>query len=206
MTGMISAAQALQRLCEGNERFVRRLRDEGHADVSFDLQQLVADQRPFAIVLGCSDSRAPVEIIFDQGPGDLFVVRVAGNIVAPSLIGSIEFAATKFGTGLVVVLGHTRCGAVAESLAVMRGEATAPSANLQEIIEHIGPTLTSLPDSCAAEELARLATRANVQHSMRELLSGSAILSGLVDEQRLTIVGAEYALESGRVEFFADGA
>ncbi|MBT8137586.1 MAG: carbonic anhydrase [Gammaproteobacteria bacterium] len=203
---MLSAAEALQRLREGNGRFVGRLRDSGHAEVSFDLDQLVADQRPFAIVLGCSDSRAPVEIIFDQGPGDLFVVRVAGNIVAPSLIGSIEFAATKFDTGLVVVLGHSRCGAIAESLAVMRGETTAPSDNLQEIIASIGPTLESLPHTCDQNELARRATRANVEHSMRELLRRSEILSRLVDEQRLTIVGAEYALESGRVEFFADGA
>lgn len=203
---MLPATEALQQLREGNDRFVARLRESGHADVSFDLEQLVADQRPFAIVLGCSDSRAPVEIIFDQGPGDLFVVRVAGNIVAPSLIGSIEFAATKFGTGLVVVLGHTRCGAIAESLAVMRGEATAPSDNLHEIIASIGPTLESLPDNCDPQELARSAIRANVEHSMHELVARSAILSGLVDEQRLTIVGAEYALESGRVEFFAGGA
>src|SRR5450432_4889311 len=112
---MILAREALALLQEGNRRFVSDISNRD-ANASGVRRRLAASQEPFAAILGCSDSRVPVEIVFDQGLGDLFVIRVAGNIVAPSLIGSVEFAAEQFGTRLVVVLGHSRCGAIETTL------------------------------------------------------------------------------------------
>jgi carbonic anhydrase len=200
---MISASAALDRLRTGNARYVR---NETTARVS-DLNRsaLTAGQTPFAIILGCSDSRVPAELVFDQGLGDLFVIRVAGNIVAPSQVGSVEFAAEKLGSRLVVVMGHTSCGAVAATLdAVMSGNA-ADSRNIRSIIDRVRCSVEIARESAPAndrEALLRQATRANVRIACNQLRHGSDIIERLIDQEGLVVVGAEYSIESGAVEFF----
>jgi len=202
---MLPARQALQLLREGNERFVRDTRSHA-TDASRSHRGALADgQEPFAIILGCSDSRVPAEIVFDQGLGDLFVIRVAGNIVAPSQIGSVEFAASKFGTRLVVVLGHSRCGAVEATLEELKRPSANQSRNLRSIVDRVRPSvesllLTDLRHDPAA--LIRGAVRANVRVSAGQLRHGSELLESLIAREGLLIVGAEYSLESGIVEFF----
>jgi carbonic anhydrase len=203
---MLSGAEALARLREGNRRFAA---DQGTA-VSNQAQReaLVTRQEPFAIVLGCSDSRVPAELVFDQGFGDLFVIRVAGNIVAPSQIGSVEFAAARFGTRLVVVLGHTQCGAITATLEELLGKASTSSRNLRSIVNRVKPsveTLLSAGGIADLDKLAEHAVRANVRASVNHLRHGSELLESLIDERGLIIVGACYSLETGVVTFF-DGA
>jgi carbonic anhydrase len=165
----------------------------------------VTGQQPFAIILGCSDSRVPAEIVFDQGLGDLFVIRVAGNIVAPSQIGSVEFAADRFGTRLVVVLGHSQCGVVLATLQELQRPDEAHSRSLRSIVDRVRPSVESLLASDLAEDpdgLVREAVRANVRVSANQLRHGSEILERLIERDGLQVVGAEYSLESGVVHFF----
>lgn len=203
---MISAEEALERLRNGNSRFVSGLRSDGIR--SNDLRRALTkdQQNPFAIILGCSDSRVPAEIVFDQGLGDLFVIRVAGNIVASSQIGSVEFAASNFGTPLAVVLGHSQCGAVLATLEYLRDpERREHSANSRSIIDRIRPSVEKLLESEHAddtEQLAEAAVRANVEASVNRLMHGSEILEELIGRNALRVVGAEYSLETGAVEFF----
>jgi carbonic anhydrase len=192
--------QALARLVEGNRRFREDNRTTGASAWSSHLA--TSEQRPFAIVLGCSDSRTPVEILFDQGFGDLFVVRVAGNIVAPSIIGSIEFAASEFGSRLIVVMGHTRCGAVTATVREIETGAGSASKNIRSITQRIAPHIEQLLRAGGGEGMLREAVRANVQASADHLRHGSAILEELVASGRLVVVGAEYELETGMVHFF----
>jgi carbonic anhydrase len=182
----------------GNQRFI-----EGTAQArgGFDAQKMAAPQKPFAIVLGCSDSRTPVEILFDQGFGDLFVVRIAGNIVAPSGVGSVEFAASQFGTRLVVVMGHTQCGAITASLNAIQSGTGPESKNLRSITDRIVPHIEAIARKGSGAEAHREAMRANVRNSVDHLRHGSAILEELVLKGRLRVVGAEYDLETGRVTF-----
>jgi carbonic anhydrase len=201
---MLNAVEALARLREGNRRFVA-----GHiaspALSSRARAALVAGQEPFAIVLGCSDSRVPAELVFDQSFGDLFVIRVAGNIVAPSQVGSVEFAASRFGTSLVVVMGHSQCGAIVATLEELQGQPTNQSRNLQSIVNRVRPSVETLlagGRSVDPETLLREAVRANVRASVSHLRHGSELLEKLVLETGLLIVGAEYSLETGVVEFF----
>jgi len=201
---LIPAAEALERLREGNRRFVADARTADAATGPLR-RNLVDGQEPIAVILGCSDSRVPVEIVFDQGLGDLFVIRVAGNVVAPSQVGSVEFAAERFGTRLVVVLGHTRCGAVQATLEELQRPTGGPSRNLSSIVDRIRPSVegllaTGLRDD--PEALARQAVRANVRVSAEHLRHGSEILERLIRRDGLLVVGAEYALETGVVEFF----
>ena len=201
----IDAREALARLRDGNRRFVEGVRSLDALASASRRAQLVGGQQPFAIVLGCSDSRVPAELVFDQGFGDLFVIRVAGNIVAPSQIGSVEFAATRFGTRLVVVMGHSRCGAIAATLEELRRPDAQPSRNLRSIVERIRPSVESLLESpLRADEAALIAhaVRANVRASANQLRHGSEIIEELVARQGLVIAGAEYSLETGKVEFF----
>ncbi len=206
---MISAREALERLREGNRRFASDLRSRETLLGGARRSELTAGQEPFAIILGCSDSRVPAEIVFDQGLGDLFVIRVAGNIVAPSQIGSVEFAAERFGTRLVVVLGHSSCGAVLATLDQLRKPAQHQSRNLRSIIDRIRPSVEALlatelrhdPDA-----LVRNAVRANVRVSASHLRHGSEALEHLIQREGLVVVGAEYSLESGIVDFFDDAA
>ncbi len=202
---MISAHDALERLREGNHRFVEsRDRDPARSDAS-RRRALVQGQAPHTIILGCSDSRVPAEIIFDQGLGDLFVIRVAGNIVAPSQVGSVEFAADRFGTRLVVVLGHSRCGAVTATLAALSDSEMPPSPNLRSIVDRIRPHVQDLWEASPSRDpdaLMRDAVRANIRASVDHLKHGSRILESLGRESGLLVVGAEYDLESGVVDFF----
>ena len=202
---MIPAAEALQRLQEGNIRFTLNVRGADAFLTQSRREELSRNQEPFAIILGCADSRVPAEIVFDQGLGDLFVIRIAGNIVAPSGIGSVEFAASRFGTRLVVVLGHQRCGAITATLEELRRPTENQSRNLRSIVDRIRPSVEGLLDAELTldnEQLIQEAVRANIRASVRQLRKGSDILEGLVRDGSLTIVGAEYSLETGVVEFF----
>ena len=201
---MIPAVEALQRLREGNARFVADVRSHATDASRSHRGDLAAGQEPFAIILGCSDSRVPAEIVFDQGLGDLFVIRVAGNIVAPSQIGSVEFAAAKFNTRLVVVLGHSRCGAVTETLEQLQ-RPSSQSRNLYSIVDRVRPSVEALLATDLRhdpEALIRDAVRANVRVSASQLRHGSELLESLIAREGLLVVGAEYSLESGVVEFF----
>lgn len=194
---MIPGQEALERLREGNRRFV--------ANAAGPAGRPSGVQQPFAIILGCSDARVPAELVFSQGFGDLFVIRVAGNIVAPSQIGSVEFAAERFGTRLAVVLGHTQCGAVAATLEELRQPQANQSPNLRAIVERIRPSVEPLLDQPVAKDpqaLYERAVRANVDASVHQLRNGSALLERLIAGQGLLIVGAEYHVEEGTVEFW----
>ena len=197
---MLSASEALKRLQAGNRRFATN-RFADHA-VESSRQQSVDGQTPFAIVLGCSDSRVPAEMIFDQGLGDLFVIRVAGNIVAPSQIGSVEFAAAQFGTRLVVVLGHSRCGAVRATLDELERSIENRSTNLRSIVDRIRPAVQPLLANTPAEHLEEHAIRANIRASADHLRHGSEIIESLIQKEGLLVIGAEYSLETGEVDFF----
>jgi carbonic anhydrase len=205
---MISGYEALARLRDGNRRVAAGLPDlVGTLDES-RRRALTGGQQPFAVILGCSDSRVPAELVFGQGFGDLFVIRVAGNIVAPSQVGSVEFAAARLGTRLAVVLGHTQCGAVAATLEELRQPLTHRSPNLRAIVDRIRPAVEPLIGMALEREPDALmghAVRANIRAAADHLRHGSAILEGLVQREGLLIVGAEYCLETGVVDFF-DGA
>jgi carbonic anhydrase len=167
--------------------------------------ELAKSQEPFAILLGCSDSRVPAEIVFDRGLGDLFVIRVAGNIVAPSQVGSVEFAAERFGTPLVVVLGHSQCGAILATLEELRRPTENQSRNLRAIVDRVRPSVEGLLATDLGHDLETLvkqAVRANIRASANHLRHGSQVLEQLIQDDRLLVVGAEYSLETGAVEFF----
>ncbi len=201
----LSASEAFDRLKEGNLRFAS---DDCYRETTTSQslrRELAEGQEPFAIILGCSDSRVPAELVFDQGLGDLFVIRVAGNIVAPSLIGSVEFAATKFGTRLVVVLGHSQCGAIEATLEAIQHPEWDQSENLCSIVDRVRPSVEGLLASELDNdpvELMRRAVRANVIASVRQLRDGSSVLESLIADDGLVVVGAEYSLETGLVDFF----
>jgi len=202
---MISAREALERLREGNRRFVADI--HGHSTFTNQTRrrELVAGQEPLAIILGCSDSRVPAEIVFDQGLGDLFVIRVAGNIVASSQVGSIEFAAERFGTRLVIVLGHSMCGAVRATLEELERPQENRSPNLRSIVDRIRPAVETLLETELRQKpdtLLRYAVRANIRASANHLRHGSQILEHLLQQDGLLVVGAEYSLETGIVDFF----
>ena len=202
---MISAREALARLREGNGRFATGVRSRDMLASQTRRSELAAGQEPFAIILGCSDSRVPAEIIFDQGLGDLFVIRVAGNIVASSQVGSVEFAAERFGTPLVVVLGHSRCGAVLATLEELMRPREKQSRNLRSIVDRIRPSVEALLATELkhdSEALVRNAVRSNVRASANQLRHGSEVLEPLIQGERLLVVGAEYSLETGIVDFF----
>ena len=202
---MITGLEGLGRLREGNARFVaNQMRTLDHAHES-RRAELVSGQAPFAIVLGCSDSRVPAELVFDQGFGDLFVIRVAGNIVAPSQVGSVEFAAERYGTSLVVVMGHTQCGAILATLEELTGGAASTSGNLRSIVDRVRPSVSTVIAAARGTDpnaLVSLAVRANVRASVDHLRHGSALLERLIERNGLLIVGAEYSLETGVVDFF----
>ena len=205
MTIIVPAREALARLKEGNRRFASHERGSDPFLSHTPLAELAARQNPFAIILGCSDSRVPAEIVFDQGLGDLFVIRVAGNIVAPSQVGSVEFAAARFGTQLVVVLGHSDCGAVVATLEEIQQPTDNQSRNLQAIVDRVRPSVEGLLATDLAldrDELIDRAVRANIQSSVDHLRHGSAVLEQLIRDEGLLVVGAEYSLDTGVVEFF----
>ena len=196
---MIPASEALERLREGNKRFASGNANTQLSNCQARRAELIDAQAPFAVIVACSDSRVPVELLFNQGLGDLFVIRVAGNIVAPSQIGSVEFAASNLGTRLVVVLGHSNCGAVDATLKELSQEQETRSPNLQSIVNRIRPALEVLDNPSLRDAVA-----ANVRNSVEHLRHGSDILEKLIDSDDLTVIGAEYSIESGVVEFFDD--
>ena len=198
---MVTAGEALRRLRDGNRRFVeKRCKPEriGHQP-----SRTTGRQQPFAIILGCSDSRAPAALVFDQDLGDLFVVYVAGNIASPSQLGSIEYAAASLATPLVVVMGHSGCGAVQAAVAQVRDPALEYSDNLQSIVDFIRPSVEALRAGASRddESLAERSVRKNIMRTVRHLRQDSEILNALVEKGKLLIVGAEYSLETGEVEF-----
>jgi carbonic anhydrase len=202
---MRAARRALERLREGNGRFVAGASVRGTLVGQARRRELAAGQEPFAIILGCSDSRVPAEIVFDQGLGDLFVIRVAGNIVAPSQIGSVEFAAGRFGTRLVVVLGHSACGAILATVEELRRPSGDQSRNLRAIVDRIRPSVEPLLATGLGRDpdaLVRQAVRTNIRVSADHLRHGSGVLEQLIKEDGLLVVGAEYSLETGVVDFF----
>jgi carbonic anhydrase len=201
---MIPAADALQLLRDGNGRFVANVRSHDSATEA-RRAEVAAGQEPFAIILGCSDSRVPAEIVFDQGLGDLFVIRVAGNIVAPSQVGSVEFAAERYGTRLVVVLGHSQCGAILATIDELKRPTLNQSRNLHSIVDRIRPTIEPLLRTELEQDRDAFVTnavRANVRSSVSHLRHGSEMLEQLIEKNNLVVVGAEYSLETGVVDFF----
>ena len=202
---MVPAREALERLLEGNRRFVDETRTSEALASAKRRNALTTGQAPFAVILGCSDSRVPVEIIFDQGLGDLFVIRVAGNIVAPSQVGSVEFAAERFETRLVVVLGHSSCSAIDTTLQELQRPTTHQSRNLYSIVDRIRPGVESLLATELRndpEALLHHAVRANIRAAANQLRHGSEIIEQLIRTEGLRVVGAEYSLETGVVDFF----
>ena len=202
---MILAQEALERLREGNRRFVSEVGNPDELISRTRRRGLPDGQEPFAIILGCSDSRVPAEIVFDQGLGDLFVIRVAGNIVAPSQVGSVEFAAERFGTRLVVVLGHSKCGAILATLEELGRPSTDQSRTCAR-----SSTVSDLPSKrcwppnsrAITRALVHQAVRANIHVSVNHCATGPRSSSSLIQKNGLLVVGAEYSLETGVVEFF----
>ena len=202
---MLTAHEALERLKAGNARFVK-----GEAALQKQLThqeraEMASEQNPFAIVLGCSDSRVPAEMVFDQGLGDLFVIRVAGNIVAPSQVGSVEFAAERYDCAVVVVLGHSHCGAIQATMDTLKHPDQAPSSNLMSIVNRVRPSVEILMQTELKDDLKKLsahAVRSNVFASVNQLRHGSAVLESLIEKGKMIVVGAEYSLETGEVTFF----
>jgi carbonic anhydrase len=202
---MNPAAEALRRLRDGNARFVASVQRGDTGLAGTRRVELATKQQPFAIVLGCSDARVPAEIVFDQGLGDLFVIRVAGNIVAPSQVGSVEFAAARFATRLVVVLGHSQCGAIRATIEELRRPTTSQSRNLRAIVDRVRPSVEGLLESNREIDDAALSERAirsNIRASADHLRHGSDVLEQLIHDEGLLVVGAEYSLETGVVDFF----
>ncbi|MSO49454.1 MAG: carbonic anhydrase [Acidobacteria bacterium] len=202
---MIPASEALALLRDGNRRFVAEVRSPDNPSSRTRRLELAAGQEPFAIILGCSDSRVPAELVFDQGLGDLFVIRVAGNIVAPSQVGSVEFAAERFGTRLVVVLGHSSCGAIVATVEELGRPTQDQSKNLRTIVDRIRPSVEPLLATelrHRPDELVHQAVRANIRASVSHLRHGSEVLEQLIAREGLMVVGAEYSLETGAVDFF----
>jgi len=201
---MKNADEALQLLIEGNKRFVQDM-GENRGCLTTRRMQIAEGQTPFAIILGCSDSRVPAELVFDQGLGDLFVIRVAGNIVAPSQIGSVEFAVSQFNTSLVVVLGHSQCGAITATVDELLSGETNSSKNIRSIVDWVRPAVSSLVLTDLIKDRERLldtAVRANVRASVDHLRHGSELLETVIANHGLQIVGAEYNLKTGEVDFF----
>ncbi len=202
---MDQALKALDTLKQGNRRFVAEIRNQPVPESSARRYTLALQHNPLAIIIGCSDARVPAEIVFDQGPGDLFVIRVAGNVIAPSQIGSVEFAVEQFGTPLVLVLGHSRCGAVMATLEELAQPGGNHSPNLHAIVGRIQPAVKPLLASGpppGSDALVELAVKANIRASVNQLRSGSRILESLAGSGRLSIIGAKYSLDTGEVEFF----
>lgn len=204
---MSSAAHdALDRLRDGNRRFVASIQSGQTLLGPTKPIELGQAQNPIAIILGCSDARVPAELVFDQGLGDLFVIRVAGNVVAPSQVGSVEFAATRFGTPLVVVLGHSGCGAIMATIEELQNPSSSSAAlrNIHSIVNRVKPSVEGLLATELRHDMHQLvhhAVRANVRASVNQLRHGSELLEQLIQQDKLAVVGAEYSLETGAVEF-----
>jgi carbonic anhydrase len=203
----LQGLEALGRLKEGNLRYSgQESGGKGTVPSLLDFSDLSAGQRPFVAVVACSDSRVPVEAIFSQGPGSIFVIRVAGNVMGPPQLGSLEYAAQELGVPLVVVLGHTECGAVGAALASAKGG--VPPADSRD--DHLGALLDPIYRTLEKEAGPRLtagtldptiAVRLNALGACEEMLEQSTLLASRVQAGRLLVVGATYDLRTGRVDF-----
>jgi len=199
---LISASEALRLLKEGNQRFIHGLRSVDSMIRSRDLAELAEKgQKPFCMVLACADSRVPTEILFDRGPGDIFVCRVAGNVATPAILGSLEFAAENFGSPLLVVMGHTRCGAIKAALS-MKEIPEGLSPNLKMVVDEIEPAarLGRNFGDITLENVDRTAWL-NVQHTIDTIKGKSPVLARLISDRKLTVAGALCNIESGTVRF-----
>ncbi len=208
----VSADEALQRLMEGNKHYVQSKLTNAAKSDSATRASLAKSQKPYAVVLTCSDSRVPPELIFDKGLGELFVVRVAGNIPDPVVLGSIEYAVEHLGSSLVMVLGHERCGAVKATVDA-NGKSTG-SANIDAIVKIIEPNVQPAArncDACAGEkncaetknsEFVECVVDENAKKVAASLTEKSEILKHLVDEKKIKIVAAKYDLDDGTVILF----
>ncbi|EEH69173.1 carbonate dehydratase [Acinetobacter haemolyticus ATCC 19194] len=202
---MLTAKETLERLKAGNARFVKGEATQQKLLTHQERAEMASEQNPFAIILGCSDSRVPAEMVFDQGLGDLFVIRVAGNIVAPSQVGSVEFAAERYDCAVVVVLGHSHCGAIQATIDTLKNPDQPPSSNLMSIVNRVRPSVEILMQTELKDDLKKLcahAVRSNVFASVNQLRHGSAVLESLIEKGKMIVVGAEYSLETGEVTFF----
>lgn len=202
---MLTAQEALERLKSGNARFVKGETIQQKLLTHQERAEMASEQNPFAIVLGCSDSRVPAEMVFDQGLGDLFVIRVAGNVVAPSQVGSVEFAAERYDCAVVVVLGHSHCGAIQATIGTLMNPDQPPSSNLMSIVNRVRPSVEILMQTDLKDDLKKLsahAVRSNVFASVNQLRHGSTVLENLIEKGKMIVVGAEYSLETGEVTFF----
>lgn len=200
---MKTPQQVIEDLSAGNQRF---LRGDSIQSSNASLKKLKdfakTGQLPKAIVLCCSDSRAPVEMIFDQDIGDLFVIRVAGNVVAPSLVGSVEFAVSTFGTNLVLVMGHTQCGAITSTIDHIENSHAISSENIHDIVSRIKPHIFPITQlGLSPEEMQARAVEANVRASVSQLSHSSRLVEGLMSQGKLQILGAVLDLATGRVAF-----
>ena len=196
---MLSAEKSLERLKEGNRRFVS---GEITGLATFgpkDREQLVIGQQPFAIILGCSDSRVPIELLFDQGFGDLFVIRIAGNIVARSQLGSVEYAIQELGVKLVVVMGHAHCGAVSAAITASSDGVVPNAEHLNYVVEKIKPSL--LVDGDNQEITLDNSIRSNTRRSVQCLKSESAIIKKHAEKNDICILPAHFSINTGEVEF-----
>ena len=204
---MISAQEALDRLKDGNREFALSMQSGQGVRAGARQTELPQIQNPFAIILSCSDARVPAEIVFNQGLGDLFVIRVAGNIVAPSQVGSVEYAAALYGTPLVVVMGHSQCGAILATLDEIRQPTENQSRNLRSIVDRVRPSVEVLLKTELRNDrdaLVEQAVRANVLASVNHLRHGSELLEQLIQKRQFRVVGAEYSLKTGEVDFFEE--
>jgi carbonic anhydrase len=204
MPANLTAIEALDRLRAGNARFAQNVISIDSLARSLDRGSLTRQHQPFAILLGCSDSRAPAELVFDLGLGDLFVIRVAGNVVSPSQVGSVEFAAERFGTRLVVVMGHTHCGAIEATMEAVEQGTPPASDNVMSIVDRVRPAVEAAREACGADRAAveRAASRINVKMAVAHLRHGTPALERLISRDGLMVIGAEYDLATGKVEFF----
>ena len=192
-----TADEALARLVAGNDRFING--EARFPTVQKDvLAALAKEQHPYATILGCSDSRVPPELIFDAGFGELFVIRVAGNVVSPEIMGTLQYAGVHLRTPLFVVLGHEGCGAVQAALAA-RIVSSEP-AHISRLLDDILPGLRDLPHASSPQQQMRLAVEANTRWSMRQILETPEAKARAV-EGRMKLVGGIYELETGRVRF-----
>ncbi|MEO6742331.1 MAG: carbonic anhydrase [Chthoniobacteraceae bacterium] len=185
-----------QRLLDGNARFVSDQPRHQHQD-SKRRAEVASGQKPFAVVIGCADSRTAPEILFDEGLGDLFVIRLAGNIVDDAALGSIEYAIAKLGTRLIVVLGHEKCGAVSAAVEAVNG-AAAPPGHIGAIVDVIKPAAASVHGK-DGDEIDN-AVRANVHAVVERLKTASPLLSPLLKSGELSLIGARYDLDDGKVQ------
>jgi carbonic anhydrase len=203
------SVRSLELLIKGNKRFLSGVKSIESFASTAKLKELAKrTQSPFSIVLTCADSRVPVEAIFDLGLGDLFVLRVAGNVVSPELIASVEYAASNLSTPLCLVMGHTGCGAVDAAVSFSNNDLRSPSKNISHLLEKILPSVLDSKmelGNFSREELVKLTTVKNVKTSAKAILENSSLLKNMVSQSKFAVVEAVFDLQTGVVNFDLEG-